>query len=59
METKIRNSIIWILVGLAIVLLMLYGGGGLLVVVLPISLLWAFALARGSHKLADTNTEKQ
>jgi hypothetical protein len=44
METRTCNSAIWILVGLAILLLMFQGKIGLLAVVLPISLLLACAM---------------
>ncbi|MFZ0803824.1 MAG: hypothetical protein WBQ09_00395 [Terriglobales bacterium] len=50
MQTRTCNSAIWILVGLAILLLMLQGRIGLLAVILPISLLMACAMMRsGNH----------
>jgi ABC-type bacteriocin/lantibiotic exporter with double-glycine peptidase domain len=50
MQTRTCNSVIWILVGLAILLLMLYGRIGLLAVVLPVSLILACAtMWSGNH----------
>jgi hypothetical protein len=50
MQTRTCNSAIWILVGLAILLLMLQGRIGLLAVILPISLLMACAMMwSGNH----------
>jgi hypothetical protein len=50
MQTRTCNSAIWILVGLAILLLMFQGRIGLLAVVLPISLLLACAMMwSGNH----------
>jgi NhaP-type Na+/H+ or K+/H+ antiporter len=50
MQPRICNSVIWILVGLAILLLMFHGRIGLLAVVLPISLLLACAMMwSGNH----------
>jgi hypothetical protein len=50
MQTRTCNSAIWILVGLAILLLMFQGRIGLLAVVLPISLLLACAnMVSGNH----------
>ena len=50
MHTRTCNSAIWILVGLAALLLMFQGRIGLLAVVLPISLLLACAMMwSGNH----------
>jgi hypothetical protein len=50
MQTRTCNSVIWILVLLAILLLTLQGRIGLLAVVLPVSLLLACtALWSGNH----------
>jgi hypothetical protein len=49
MQTRICNSVIWILVGLAILLLMFHGKIGLLAFVLPISLLLACTMMRSAN----------
>jgi hypothetical protein len=49
MQTKTCNSVIWILVLLAILLLTLQGRVALLAVVLPISLLLACAVMRSGN----------
>jgi hypothetical protein len=50
MQTRTCHSVIWMLVGLAILLLMFQGRIGLLTVVLPISLLLACAMMwSGNH----------
>jgi len=50
MQSRTCNSAIWILIGLAVLLLMSYGRIGLLAVVLPISLLLACAATwSGNH----------
>lgn len=51
MQTRTCNSAIWILVGLAALLLMFQGRIGLLAVVLPLSLLLACAMMwSGDHR---------
>ncbi|MGO9648045.1 exported hypothetical protein [Candidatus Sulfotelmatobacter sp. SbA7] len=61
MQTRTCNSAIWILVGLAILLLMLQGRIGLLAVIMPISLLMACAMMwSGNHHTKLTrNHEKR
>jgi NhaP-type Na+/H+ or K+/H+ antiporter len=50
MQTRICNSVIWILLGLSILLFMFHSRIGLLAVVLPISLLLACAMMwSGNH----------
>jgi hypothetical protein len=53
MQTRTCNSAIWILIGLAVLLLMFHGRIGLLAVVLPISLLLACAAAWSGNRASD------
>jgi|HubBroStandDraft_4_1064222.scaffolds.fasta_scaffold1779291_2 hypothetical protein len=60
MQTRICNSVIWILVGLAILLLMFHGRIGLLAFVLPISLLLACTMMRsGNHRSKLTHDHEK
>jgi NhaP-type Na+/H+ or K+/H+ antiporter len=60
MQTRICNSVIWILVGLAILLLMFHGRIGLLAFVLPISLLLACAMMwSGNHRSKLTHDHEK
>jgi len=61
MQTRICNSAIWLLVLLAVLLLVFQGRIGLLVVVLPISLLLACAMAWPGyhHSKLTRNPEKR
>ena len=61
MQTRTCNSVIWMLVGLAILLLMFQGRIGLLAVVLPISLLLACAMmwSANHHSELTRDPEKR
>lgn len=59
MQTRMCNLAIWTLVLIAILLLTLQGRIGLLAVVLPISLLLACVVGRGTTRLADAKPEKR
>jgi len=59
MHTRTCNSAIWILVGLAILLLMFQTSIGLLAVVLPASLIFAGALMWSGNRHANLTRDHE